>query len=649
MNGYWINLKMDNTLKPNKKYDHTSIKVLQGLAAVRKRPAMYIGSTDETGLHQLLWEIFDNAVDEYLNGFANQIKVTLSAQNTVTVQDNGRGIPTEMYNQKISTPVLIFTTLHAGGKFDSDTYRVAGGLHGVGASVVNALSDFFDVTIYRDKKITHLQFAQGGKLKSPLTMIGHTRVTGTKITFRPDNNIFGAIPFHTQQITKRLQQSAFLNSGLRIIFDNRTVRPHAVQQFYYQEGLQQYLLFINSSKKNVTPPIIMSGTVLHEMQYQVALQMTSDLQQQLLSFVNNIHTIHGGSHELGVMRGCMQALNHFFTENNFFKQKERTWDLAEIKVGLYGIINVLLVEKRLQFRGQTKNKLSSYWVQQQLIKIVERKLLFWLNEHRVLAQAWWTRLKNLRQMHTNIAQIKKKQQSLTKQWVINSKLIPASSRVVADRELFLVEGESAGSTAKQGRDGHFQAILALKGKILNTVRAKTTDIIQNQEIINLINTLGCGWGSTFQLDKIQYHKVIIMTDADHDGAHIQALILTFLYRFMRPLLTAGLVYLAVPPLFRVQTKKDTPAFYLYQQATTNTNLDADHKKYYRVQRFKGLGEMNPEQLWATTMNPATRHLIKVHCTHDTTQAQLIELIMGAKSKLRRRWIDEHMFCQEVTD
>ena len=263
-------------------------------------------------------------MDEYLNGFANQIKVTLSAQNTVTVQDNGRGIPTEMYNQKISTPVLIFTTLHAGGKFDSDTYRVAGGLHGVGASVVNALSDFFDVTIYRDKKITHLQFAQGGKLKSPLTTIGHTRFTGTRITFRPDSNIFGAIPFHTQQIIKRLQQSAFLNSGLRIIFDNRTVRPHAVQQFYYQEGLQQYLLFINSSKKNVTPPIIISGTVLHEMQYQVALQMTSDLQQQLLSFVNNIHTIHGGSHELGVMRGCMQALNHFFTENNFFKQKERT-------------------------------------------------------------------------------------------------------------------------------------------------------------------------------------------------------------------------------------------------------------------------------------------------------------------------------------
>ena len=594
------------------KYDESSIKILEGLEAVRKRPGMYIGSTDKRGLHHLVWEIVDNSIDEVINGYGNIVKILMRKDGSITVADNGRGVPTGKHESGKSTPEVIYTVLHAGGKFEEGNYKVSGGLHGVGGSVVNALSKKMDVTIYRDGKIANIRFCDGGKVESPLKFIGETKKTGTVVTFLPDYEVFKNCDFSFTTICERMQESAFLLSGLVVeVADEKTGRE---AKFHYENGLINFVEYINENKRALHKVINFSGQK-EGIEVEIAMQYSDSYSENILSFVNNVKTVDGGSHEVGFKTGITKAFNDYAKEKNLLKAKDGTFDGSDVREGLSAVINLRIPEKLLQFEGQTKGKLGTPEARSITESITYEHLKFFLEENKEIAltiieKASKSKLaREAARKAREAARAGKGKDK--KEKVLSGKLAKATGKDSKINELFLVEGDSAGGSAKTGRNRETQAILPLRGKVLNCEKASSNDINANEELNTLTYAIGAGIGSDFDPKDSNYGKIIIMTDADDDGAHIQILLLTFFYRFMRPLIEEGMLYIANPPLYALDFGKSK------EYVATDEELEEKKKTTkgsYKIQRFKGLGEMDADELYETTMNPETRSLIKVSIT-----------------------------------
>lgn len=623
------------------KYDGTSIKILEGLEAVRKRPGMYIGSTDKRGMHHLIWEIVDNSIDEIINGYGDKIRIVIHPDNSVSITDNGRGVPIDMHSSGRTTPEVIYTILHAGGKFEEGNYKVSGGLHGVGASVVNALSKWMDVTICRDGKIVNIKFSDGGHVAEPLHEIGKTNKTGTSVTFMPDPEIFGDNKFSFTTIAERMQESAFLLKNLTV--EIKDEEDALSETYHYDDGLISFVNYINEDKKPLHKCIYFQG-IKNRIEVDIALQYTDSYSETILSFVNNVKTADGGSHEVGFKSGITKVFNEYARNNQLLKAKESNFDGTDVREGLTAIVNLKIPEELLQFEGQTKGKLGTPEAKSAVEQIVCEQLKYFLEENRevalsIIEKASKSRVareaaRKAREEARNGKGTKKTER------VLGGKLTPPQSRNPKINELFIVEGNSAGGTAKKSRDRKFQGVLPLRGKIINTEKASMADIMKNEEINIMIHCIGAGYGSEFDIDDINYDKIIIMTDADDDGAHIQCLLLTFFYRFMKPLIEHGHLYIAMPPLYKVDTPKDKHGKYFW----TNDELKEYTSKLssYNIQRYKGLGEMNPMPLWETTMNPETRNLIKVSITDAALAEKRVSVLMGDAVDPRKEWINENV-------
>ena len=622
------------------KYDESSIKILEGLEAVRKRPGMYIGSTDKRGLHHLVWEIVDNAIDEVINGYGNKIKIVLNKDKSVTVLDTGRGVPIGMHESGKSTPEVIYTVLHAGGKFSESGYKVSGGLHGVGASVVNALSKWMDVTIYRDGKISNIKFKEGGKIESKLKTIGTTNKTGTQVTFMPDDEIFSTTNFSFTTVCERMQESAFLLRNLTVEVIEEEDNRH--ETYHYDNGLADFVSYINETKNNLHKVIQFEG-LKNEIEVDIAMQYTDSYNESILSFVNNVKTIDGGSHEVGFKTGITKAFNDYAKSNNLIKGKDGNFDGSDVREGLTAVINLKIPEKLLQFEGQTKGKLGTPIARTVVESVVYENLKFFLEENKetaltIIEKA--TKSKEAREAARKAREAARNGKTKTsKDKVIIAKLAQATGKIAKDNELFLVEGDSAGGSAKTGRDKVHQAILPLRGKVLNCEKASSNDINSNEELKLLTYAIGAGIGPDFDYEESNYGKVIIMTDADVDGAHIQILLLTFFYRFMRPLIENGMLYIANPPLYALDYGKTK------EYIATDEELEERKSKIkgsYKIQRFKGLGEMNSDELWETTMDPKSRSLIKVTINDAALAEKRVHVLMGDKVEPRKEWIEENV-------
>lgn len=629
----------------NTDYSDSSIQVLEGLDAVRKRPGMYIGSTDARGLHHLVFEIVDNSVDEAMSGFGEHIQVVIHPDQSISVKDNGRGMPTGMHETGRPTPEVILTVLHAGGKFGQGGYKTSGGLHGVGASVVNALSEWLEVTIYRDGFIYRQRFENGGKPVTTLERKGKTKQTGTTITFKPDSSIFSTSTYQFDIIAERLRESAFLLKGITIeLVDERN--EIVKEEFNYPNGLMDFVIYLNEEKDALHDVVAFTGEQ-QGIELDFAFQFNDGFSENILSFVNNVRTKDGGTHESGTKSAITRVVNDYARKVNLLKEKDKNLEGNDIREGFTAVISVKIPEELLQFEGQTKSKLGTSEARSAVDMIVAEQLLYFLEENPETASMLIK--KAIRAKDARLAARKAREEARSgkkrkrKDALLSGKLTPAQSRNADKNELYLVEGDSAGGSAKQGRDRKFQAVLPLRGKVINTEKAKIVDIFKNEEISTIIHTIGAGVGSEFSLDDVQYNKVVIMTDADTDGAHIQVLLLTFFYRYMRPLIEAGKVFIALPPLYQISKGKGATAKSEY--CWTEEELNKLMKKFkngYHIQRYKGLGEMNADQLWETTMNPETRTLIRVTIDDLARAERRVSTLMGDKVEPRRKWIESHV-------
>lgn len=623
-----------------KNYNESSIKILEGLEAVRKRPGMYIGSTDKRGLHHLVWEIVDNAIDEAINGYGRKIKIIIHKDKSISVEDEGRGVPVGMHESGKSTPEVIYTVLHAGGKFEEGGYKVSGGLHGVGGSVVNALSTWMEVNIKRDGYEYYIRFENGGEVKVPLRKLEKTSKTGTKVRFMPDAKIFSTTNFSFTTICERMQESAFLLSGLTIeVIDEEDEKR---ELYHYENGIKAFVEDMNEDKKTLHDVVHFTGNK-NGINVEVAFQYTDTYNDNLVSFVNNVKTIDGGTHEVGFKTALTRVYNDYARKNGYLKAKDKNLEGSDTREGLTAIISLQIPEDKLQFEGQTKGKLGTPEARTIVESVVSENLQFFLEENAKVASDILNKMvksKYAREAARKAREAARGGKDKSKnEKLISRKLTPAQSKNPKVNELFLVEGDSAGGTAKTGRDKKIQAILPLRGKVINSEKTRLDELLKNEEINTIIHTIGAGVGSDFDVEESNYDKVIIMTDADVDGAHIQILLLTFFYRYMKPLIENGHLFIALPPLYKLSAGKEV--HYVWEESERK-KIISESKVKLTTQRYKGLGEMNAEQLWETTMDPANRNLIKISIEDAALADKRVRVLMGDKVEPRKEWIEENI-------
>lgn len=620
----------------NGHYGAEQIQVLEGLEAVRRRPGMYIGSTSSRGLHHLVYEVVDNSIDEALAGYCDCVNVMIHTDNSITVIDNGRGIPVDMHEVGKPAVEVVMTVLHAGGKFGGEGYKVSGGLHGVGVSVVNALSEWMDVEVKRGGKIYQMRFERGNTVK-PLTEIGITEETGTRITFKPDAEIFEELVYEYEILRHRLRELAFLNRGINIIIKDE--RTDTSEKLHYEGGIVSFVKHLNKSKDTLFPEPIYLAASKEDTAVEIAVQYNDSYVENIYSFVNNINTIEGGTHLSGFKIALTRAINDYGRKFNMLKENEENLSGDDVREGLTAIISLKIREP--QFEGQTKTKLGNSEVRGIVDTILSEGLAVYFEENPNVTK----KIIDKSIMAARAREAARKAKELTRRknalefTGLPGKLADCAIRDPEQTEIYLVEGDSAGGSAKQGRDRRFQAILPLRGKILNVEKARLDKILNNEEIRSMITAFGCGIGEDFNLEKARYGRIIIMTDADVDGAHIRTLLLTFFYRYMQPLIQSGKVYIAQPPLYLVKKGKEN--WYLYSDEEMDNLLNRIGRDNINVQRYKGLGEMNPEQLWETTMNPEGRTNLQVKLEDAMEADSIFSILMGDKVEPRREFIESY--------